>query len=162
MLTIRPAQLEDCDSLVLLCHELGYDTSIETLVQQLAQFQTHPDHAVFVAEVASSEGQEQGAITPLGELLRIGGWIHVHLHRTLQEGCEAEIGGLVVSEKLRGQGIGQQLVRQAEAWAQEQGCPAVVVRSNVQRRGAHQFYQRMSYQEIKRSIVFRHLINPLN
>jgi len=148
MTTIRPAQLTDCDELVLLCHELGYFTSAKALAQHLEQFQTHPDHAVFVAETVYPEGG-QGPI---------GGWVHVHVHWTLQEGREAEIGGLVVSEKLRGQGVGKRLMQQAETWAQQQGCHALVVRSNVKRSEAHQFYQRIGYREIKRSIVFRQSI----
>jgi GNAT superfamily N-acetyltransferase len=142
MIRIRPAQLRDCNELVLLCHELGYATSAESLSQQLAQLQLHPDHAVFVAEPIDGEQQA------------IGGWVHIHLHCTLQEGRQAEIGGLVVSQALRGQGVGKQLMQQAEAWAQQQGCHGIVVRSSVQRSEAHQFYQRVGYREIKRSIVF--------
>lgn len=147
MLTIRPAQLADCDALVSLCHELGYSPSAAGLAQQLQHFQNHPDHAVFVAEAISTEQQPA-----------IGGWIHVHLHCTLQEGQEAEINGLVVSERLRGQGISRQLLRQAEIWAQQQECEAVIVRSNLQRHAAHRFYQQMGYQELKRSIAFRRLL----
>lgn len=143
MLTIRPARLADCDALVLLCHELGYRPTTADLAGQLAQIQHHPDHAVFVAEIGAAQNGQ------------IGGWIHVCLHPTLQEGQQAEISGLVVSQTLRGQGIGSSLLQQAEAWAQQQGCKAIVVRSNLQRHEAHRFYQQVGYAEIKRSIAFR-------
>ncbi|WP_088893557.1 GNAT family N-acetyltransferase [Leptolyngbya ohadii] len=144
MFKVRSAQLTDCDDLVALCHELGYRTSAEMLLRQLEAFQSHPDHAVFVAEAMTDRV--------------IGGWVHVHLHCTLQEGQEAEIGGLVVAKEFRGQGVGKQLVQRAELWAQKQECSAIVVRSKVQRSDAHQFYQRAGYREIKRSIVFRQVL----
>jgi len=67
----------------------------------------------------------------------------------------AEIGGLVVEEGWRGSGIGRRLMQQAEQWAQEQGCWAMHVRSNILRERAHRFYERLGYQSIKTQRVFR-------
>ncbi len=46
-------------------------------------------------------------------------------------------------------------MEQAERWAKEKGCQAVYVRSNVVREGAHAFYERIGYVNIKLSKVFR-------
>jgi len=43
----------------------------------------------------------------------------------------------------------------AEAWAQEQDCQAVSLRSNVKRQGAHDFYQALGYSIVKTQHAFR-------
>jgi GNAT superfamily N-acetyltransferase len=62
---------------------------------------------------------------------------------------------LVVDEACRGQGIGHLLIRQAEQWAWEQGSSTMCVRSNAIRKGAHAFYERAGYENIKTSLTFR-------
>ena len=75
------------------------------------------------------------------------------------QGCvrdsQAEIGGLVVDEGLRGRGVGRMLMRQAEVWALAQGCRAIRLRSNIVREGAHSFYERLGYSRLKTQTVFR-------
>ena len=50
------------------------------------------------------------------------------------------IDDLVVDEKLRGQGIGDSLLKQVIETAKEQGCKAVVLDSGKQRTATHKFY----------------------
>jgi len=47
------------------------------------------------------------------------------------------------------------LMAQAERWAQEKGCQAVLLRSNAIREGAHAFYEGIGYENIKTSKTFR-------
>jgi GNAT superfamily N-acetyltransferase len=68
---------------------------------------------------------------------------------------QAEIGGLVVGESHRGQGVGQLLMQQAEEWARARGCRAVYLRTNVIRTDAHRFYERLGYTRIKTQHAFR-------
>jgi GNAT superfamily N-acetyltransferase len=82
------------------------------------------------------------------------GWVHVSLHPTLASDSTAEILGLVVDWKWRGQGVGRQLMYAAEAWACAKGCQLMSVRSRVTRADAHSFYQRLGYQVIKASLTF--------
>jgi GNAT superfamily N-acetyltransferase len=67
---------------------------------------------------------------------------------------QAEIAGLVVDETARGGGIGRRLLEAAEQWARSHGCRAIRVRSNVVREGAHAFYVREGFREIKTQKVF--------
>jgi len=83
------------------------------------------------------------------------GWVHAHLHRLLVNDPEVEIGGLIVDESVRGQGIGEQLMRAAEAWAKKRGCSSVYLRSNTIRTLAHEFYKRIGYEIIKSQYAFR-------
>ena len=82
------------------------------------------------------------------------GWIDVSLTHHLQSDARAEIGGLVVSSKLRSRGIGRVLVARAEQWALERGLNSVVVRCQIAREDAHSFYLREGYARTKTSAVF--------
>jgi GNAT superfamily N-acetyltransferase len=86
------------------------------------------------------------------------GWVHVHLYLLLVDDLEAEIGGLVVDADLRGQGVGAQLMAAAEAWARENGCQSVYLRSNTLRTEAHAFYRHLGYSLIKSQYAFRKVI----
>lgn len=67
----------------------------------------------------------------------------------------AQVGGLVVDAAHRTQGIGRELMLAAERWAVERGCVSVDVRSNVVRKDAHIFYERIGYRNAKTQYAFR-------
>jgi GNAT superfamily N-acetyltransferase len=98
------------------------------------------DHAVFVAEVASGE---------------IAGWIGLFVYRMVEADARVEISGLVVDERFRSKGIGEQLLARAEQWAGEKDCKAIGLRSNVIRERAHAFYVRHGYVHYKTQKAFR-------
>ena len=60
----------------------------------------------------------------------------------------------MVSERLRGQGIGRLLCRRAEQWSWDHGVRTVRVTSRSSRVEAHRFYREGGYGEIKTSVVF--------
>ena len=136
---IRLAQIEDAERITVLCGQLGYPAALEPVQQRLQQIQQQDGHAIYVA--ARADG-------------RAVGWVHVFIRRLLMVDLHVEIGGLIVDKAHHHQGIGQLLMEQAEQWAREKGCQAVYVRSNVIREGAHAFYERIGYANIKRSKVF--------
>jgi GNAT superfamily N-acetyltransferase len=82
------------------------------------------------------------------------GWIHVERIRYLEGDDTANVGGLVVGDGHRSAGIGAALLEAAEAWATEQGCRRMIVRSRVSRERAHRFYERHGYAEYKTSRTF--------
>jgi (aminoalkyl)phosphonate N-acetyltransferase len=88
------------------------------------------------------------------------GWIDAALEHHLQSEPVVTIGGLVVSEDMRGNGIGQQLCLAVEAWAAQIGVTAVRVRSQQKRTDAHRFYARDGYKEVKTSLVLEKRISP--
>lgn len=69
----------------------------------------------------------------------------------------AQIGGLVVAEAARRSGAGRRFMQAAEQWAREHNCWAVYVRSNVIRKEAHQFYERIGYELVTSSVFRKHL-----
>lgn len=77
------------------------------------------------------------------------GWMHPFVAHRIESDALAEIGGIVVSQKLRGTGIGMQILRKAEEWARPQRVRGIRVRSTVVRERAHDFYERAGYKQIK-------------
>lgn len=137
--TIRPANDADYASVAPLAGELGYPTPGEDIRARLRKLAARADHLVLVAE-------DRGAVV---------GWLHAARRLSLEAGEYAEIGGMVVAASHRSRGIGESLVRAAEAWAGGQGLPLLRVRSNVVRQRAHAFYERLGFAATKSQKVFQ-------
>jgi GNAT superfamily N-acetyltransferase len=135
-LQIREITLADASEAASLSGELGYPTSREVMRQRIASLSRN--HVVFVACLSEE----------------VAGWIDVSVTHHLQSEPRCEIGGLVVSSNFRSRGIGRVLVARAEQWARERGLLSVVVRSQIAREGAHNFYLREGYARTKTSAVF--------
>ena len=141
--TIRLARQNDAERLAVLCGQLGYPSSEEEIRRRLDLIGPDEGHVIYVAEQADRQ---------------VVGWIHAYLRPLLEEDVQAEVGGLVIDEAWRNHGIGQHLLQQVEQWAQEHGCWAVHVRSNIIRERAHRFYQRLGYSSIKTQLAFRKVL----
>jgi GNAT superfamily N-acetyltransferase len=136
---LRDANLDDKHALVALTAELGYETTSAEIQQRLSQILDKPDHKVFVA-VSDKDS--------------VLGWIHVYYHPVLMKDVLAELGGLVVTENARNQGIGKLLLIKAQDWAKQVGCQLMVVRTRSTRLGAHRFYEEAGYQFWKDQKVY--------
>jgi GNAT superfamily N-acetyltransferase len=97
------------------------------------------DNAVYVMEFSSNE---------------ISGWVHVHGRLLIEAYPFAEIGGLVVDNNHRRKGIGENLIRKCEEWARKKGYQEIRVRSNGQRKEAHEFYKRIGFENLKWQEVY--------
>ena len=53
---------------------------------------------------------------------------------------------LVVAEEYRNQGIGTQLIKVAEEWAQQNGAAIITLNSGLKRLDAHRFYEHMGFR----------------
>jgi GNAT superfamily N-acetyltransferase len=141
---VRRAVANDAAELARLSGQLGYAATACEIAGRLEDLQRSLDNDVLVA------------CAPDGTLV---GWIDLALTWHLQSGKSAEIGGLVVAEGWRSQGIGRLLVREAEKWARERGLNKIRVRSNVKRTDAHRFYEREKYLLQKTSAVFEKVLD---
>ena len=88
------------------------------------------DHRIIVADV---EG-------------KVVGVLHMFERPALEKPCEAVVQALVVDSEARSSGVGEALMREAEAWAQSRKLPAVSLYSRVDRKRAHAFYERIGYR----------------
>lgn len=136
---IRSANLADIPAIVDLSDQLGYPANDEQVSGRLTEILAKPEHQVWVAELESGS---------------VAGWVHVMRTVWLEIDPFAEIGGLVVDSASRSQGIGKDLLEQAEKWALDNGLTSLRVRSNVVRSRAHHFYVEAGYSIIKSQHVF--------
>ena len=142
---IRLATLSDAAAIAHLAGQLGYPASATQMENRLGNLLGVAGNAVFVAEGGD------------GDIL---GWTHVFVSHRLTSGPVAELGGLVVEELSRSARVGTALMEAAEAWARDQGCATLRVRSNVVRRRAHEFYHRLGYSRTKRQSVLEKPLLP--
>ena len=136
---IRESRASDAEAIAELTAQLGYAVPLEEIAQRLRSVAGAEDHAVIVACA------QDGAVI---------GWMDIGIVFHLQSGTYCEIGGLVVAEQARNQGIGRELLAYAEKWGASKGMKKMLVRSNAKRADAHRFYLREQYEMVKTSAVF--------
>lgn len=130
-ITIRSAVSTDASTIAVLLGQLGYPATPEEAAVQLAHLQESPCAVAFVAEL---EGRVIGLIT-------------CHVFPSIHApAIVAWITTLVVDEKHLQKGIGKQLCKTVESWAQDHGAARVSVTSGKHRDGAHAFYETIGYE----------------
>ncbi|MCL7959942.1 MAG: GNAT family N-acetyltransferase, partial [marine benthic group bacterium] len=123
---VRAAIPDDAEAIARLSGELGYPTTAADARRRLFDIKTSQNHAVMVAE------DDSGTVV---------GWIHVFRSRRLGGEPFAELGGLVVTEGLRGHGIGSKMVAVAEEWASVREIATLRIRTRTTRNDARLFYE---------------------
>jgi len=137
---IRRARQADAPRIATLCGQLGYPTTATEMAVRLKSVLRQKNAVCFVAEK-----KEDGVI----------GWIHASVRPLLEVDRRADVDGLVVDDKVQGQGAGAGLLDAAEKWARKRGCVGMSVRSNVIRDSAHRFYLKQGYEHYKTQKAFR-------
>jgi GNAT superfamily N-acetyltransferase len=133
-ISVRRAKCGDARRIAALSTQLGYATSKTAQEARLASLLTNRQHLVLVAETSSA-----GVVA----------WIHAFVRRLVESDPHVEIGGLVVDERFRARGIGALLLRRAEKWARKNNLPCIYLRTNIIRKDAHAFYEKLGYKRIK-------------
>ena len=142
-MTIRTAKVDDAPAVAALVTQLGYEAAPHEVSDRLARLLAHSAQRFIVAE---RDG-------------RLLGWVHVETADSIETGPYAHIAGLVVDRAHRRQGIGAALMAEAEAWARQQGCALVRLRSSAARTRAHRFYEGLGYANVKTQYSF---VKPLD
>ncbi|BAT54518.1 GCN5-related N-acetyltransferase [Nostoc sp. NIES-3756] len=137
---IKQAEIKDAERIVILGEQLGYSLTIEQVKQRLEKIQNNDAHIIYVASLVNDY---------------IVGWAHTYICDLLIMPTQAILLGLVVDKDYRHQGIGRYLMQQIEAWAALVGCEEVMLRSNIKRKEAHLFYEKIGYTNIKQSLAFQ-------
>lgn len=135
---LRRMAMHDAPAVAALSGELGYPSELARMVARLNVVLEREDHASFVA----TRGET------------ILGWGHAFVCHFVESDAFVEIGGLVVGEAARGQGVGSKLLEAIAGWARTQGVAEVRVRSNIKRPRAHAFYEARGFAETKAQLVF--------
>jgi GNAT superfamily N-acetyltransferase len=148
-LIVRAIVPEDAGAVAELSGQLGYEASAEAINERIVKLLSSPEQQIaFVACLATEKGTE------------IVGWIEASILHELQSPPYSFISGLVVREGRRSLGIGQKLCAEVEVWSRSQGVTTLRVTSRMAREGAHRFYRREGFQQIKIWAVFEKMLSP--
>ena len=107
-------------------------SAVHRLIGQLADA---PDEAAFRARfetVLASDGHRVIVAEVSGEVV---GVLHMFERAALEKPCEAIVQALVVDSEARSSGIGEALMREAEACAQSRKLPSVSTAVSTERIG---------------------------
>lgn len=143
--TLRQATLKDARAIAALSGQLGYPDPTGQTPGRLESLVESPDHAVFVACLADG---------------MVVGWCHAFLANRVESDPFAELGGFVVDEEHRGQGIGRSLQGVAEEWVRERGISKLRVRSRSERTRAHGLFRGLGFRLSKEQHVFDKKLDP--
>jgi GNAT superfamily N-acetyltransferase len=116
---------------------------VRRLIAQLADV---PDEAEFhgrFERVAAEPGHRIIVAEMAGEVV---GVLHVFERPALEKPCEAIVQALVVDDARRGRGIGEALMREAEAWAATRKLASTALYTRIDRERARMFYERIGYR----------------
>lgn len=127
---IRRSEVADAAELADLMTQLGYPTRTSEMEMRMETIRADKNYATFVAV---SEGKVSGMI---GTSAR-----YTYEHN----GPSAVIMVLVVSDKVRGRGVGRALIRAAEDDLAQRNIRRVAVYSHFRRTEAHEFYEKLGY-----------------
>ncbi|MEH2114184.1 GNAT family N-acetyltransferase [Nostoc sp.] len=139
LIKIRQAEIKDVERIASLCEQLEYSVTNQQIEQRLTKIKNNNAHIVYVATL-----EDKYVIA----------WAHAHICDSIVIPTPAIILGLVVDRDYRNSGIGRCLMQQIEQWAFLAGCDSVLLRSNIKRKEAHLFYEKIGYTNIKRSFTF--------
>jgi len=139
---VRGIDSADVAAAAGLLAQLGYPMSAAEVARRLGLVGAADGHRVWVAE---DGGQ-------------VVGLLHAFFRPALEKPPEVVVQALVVDANRRSQGIGEQLMQVAEAWAREVGSATVSLYSGVQRADTHRFYERLGYARIGPSLQMRKVL----
>jgi GNAT superfamily N-acetyltransferase len=129
--TIRPAAAADASAIADLLDQLGYPTTVDEVEHRLQRLRVFGDAIAIVKEM---DGRVVGLAT---------GHSFPAIHSATPV---AWLTTLVVSEGVRGRGVGRELVTAVEEWARRRGAVRISVTSGKQRLHAHAFYEHIGYE----------------
>jgi ribosomal protein S18 acetylase RimI-like enzyme len=118
-------------------------SAVHRLIGQLADA---PDETAFRARFERVLATDDHRIIVADVEGKVVGVLHMFERPALEKPCEAVVQALVVDSEARSSGVGEALMREAEAWALQRKLPSVSLYSRDDRKRAHAFYERIGYR----------------
>src|SRR5438128_8337675 len=128
--TVRAAEAADVEALAELMTQLGYETRASEMQMRMEAIRTDKHYATLVAV---SKGTVCGMI----------GTFTCYSYEHNSPG--GRILALVVSDKMRGRGVGHALIAAAETNLAQKNISRLAVNTHVERKKAHKFYEKAGY-----------------
>jgi GNAT superfamily N-acetyltransferase len=128
--TVRAVEATDFEALADLMTQLGYETRASEMQMRMEPILANKNYATFVG---ISDGKACGMIGTLT--------CYTYEHNS----PSARILALVVSEKMRGRGVGHALIGAAEQYLAQKNIKRIAVNARFERKEAHEFYEKLGY-----------------
>ena len=128
--TVRAAEAADAEALAELMIQLGYETRASEMQMRMEAILANKNYATLVAV---SKGKVCGMIGTFT--------CYTYEHNS----PSGRILALVVSDKMRGRGVGHALIAAAEKDLAQKNISRVAVNTRFERDEAHQFYEKVGY-----------------
>jgi N-acetylglutamate synthase-like GNAT family acetyltransferase len=131
MLIIRNARPDDAERIAELYKQLVSNPEVMVQPGRISAISGDPNTGLFVCELS---GEVQGTAL-------------VSLCADVMFGSQpfAVIENVVVDEDVRGQGLGEALLRHIEAFCLASNCSKMMLLSSIQREDAHRFFERAGF-----------------
>ena len=121
-------------------------TDVSAVHRLIGQLADAPDEAGFRGRFENVLATEGHRVIVAEIESKVVGILHMFERPALEKPCEAVVQALVVDSEARSNGVGEALMREAEAWASDRKLPSVSLYSRVDRKRAHAFYERIGYR----------------
>ena len=128
--TVRTAEATDAEALAELMTQLGYETRASEMQMRMEGIRADKHYATLVAV---SSGKVCGMIGTFT--------CYSYEHNS----PSGRILALVVSDKMRGRGVGHALIAAAEKDLAQKNISRVAVNTRFERKEAHEFYEKAGY-----------------
>jgi|GEM_PF-1051230 len=119
---------KDTEEILVLCDALGFLSTQENLEKRIKMVQKYSHQVLFVALF-------EGVVR----------WVHAYEAPSLLSDATVEIGGLIVYQKYRRQGIARALMMAVEHWSCQRGFCEILLATKIDRLDAQAFYRAMGY-----------------
>jgi len=129
-LAIRAAEAADVEALADLMTQLGYETRASEMQMRMEAILANKNYATFVAV-------SKGKVCAM-----IGTYICYSYEHNSPSG---RILALVVSDKMRGRGVGHALIAAGEKDLAQKNIRRIAVNTHFERKEAHEFYEKAGY-----------------
>lgn len=142
-MTILPITEHDIDDWLQLTLELWPDYNPDEMRSITKEIAKSPKETAFLVR------NEQGSAV---------GFMNLSLRYDYVPGATqkpvAYIEGIYVRTAYQGQGIGRQLIQQAEQWAQQQGCRELASDVLIDNTSSAEFHNKVGFEEVERTVFF--------
>jgi GNAT superfamily N-acetyltransferase len=128
---VREAQLKDIKDISNLCSQFGFPADEAAITNRLSLIGKYPNQVLYAAEAKAG---------------RVVGWVHAYEAPSLLSDATVEVGGLIVDQKYRRQGVGRALMTAVEKWTTERGFNEVLLATRIDRVDAQAFYKALGYK----------------
>lgn len=135
---IRTARIDDAPEIQRLAVQLGYNPTLENVLNGLKTILNHADYEIVV----------------IVENARVLGWMSLVVRHRIEDVDFFQIAAIVTEESRRGEGLGKKLIAYAESQAKAKGFAFVGLQSSKRRTEAHKFYENSGFEKSKESFFF--------